>query len=97
MKNAVFWNGTLCGSCTNDVSEELSASIISVARIGELGTMLAQLATGARFVAILVTLMMEVPSSSEKSFLQEPHSVKSQKTPFFRSNFIYKKFLRLFS
>jgi hypothetical protein len=32
MKNAVFWDVT-------DVSEELSASIIRVTRIGELGTL----------------------------------------------------------
>jgi hypothetical protein len=46
---------------TTDVSEELSASIIRVTRIGELGTTLA------------VT----------SKFLQEPHGVTSQKTPFF--------------
>jgi hypothetical protein len=28
MKNGVFWDVTLCGSCKPDVSEELSASII---------------------------------------------------------------------
>jgi hypothetical protein len=32
---------------------------------------------------ILVILMMKVISSSEHRFLQEPHGVKSQKTPFF--------------
>jgi hypothetical protein len=32
---------------------------------------------------ILVTLMMEALSSSETSFLQEPHGVTSQKTAFF--------------
>jgi hypothetical protein len=32
---------------------------------------------------ILVTLMMETLSSSETSFLQEPHGVTSQKTAFF--------------
>jgi hypothetical protein len=49
-----------------DVSGELSAYFIRVARIGELGT----------------TLMKEALSSSETSFLQEPHGVTSQKTPF---------------
>jgi hypothetical protein len=34
MKNLVFWDVALCGSCKN-------ASIIRVTRIGELGTMLA--------------------------------------------------------
>jgi hypothetical protein len=32
---------------------------------------------------ILVTLMKEAPSSSERRFLQEPHGVTSQKTAFF--------------
>jgi hypothetical protein len=41
MKNGVFWNVTPCGSCKNRVSNELSASIIRVTRIGELGTTLA--------------------------------------------------------
>jgi hypothetical protein len=41
MKNGVFWDVTPCGSCKNDVSEELSASI-RVIRIGELGKTLAK-------------------------------------------------------
>jgi hypothetical protein len=41
MKNAVFLYVTPCCSCNNRRSEELSASIIRVARIGELGTTLA--------------------------------------------------------
>jgi hypothetical protein len=41
MKNAVAWDVMSCGSCKNRVSEELSASIIRVTRIGELGTTLA--------------------------------------------------------
>jgi hypothetical protein len=32
---------------------------------------------------ILITLMMEALISSETSFLQEPHGVTFQKTPFF--------------
>jgi hypothetical protein len=36
MKNAVFWDVTPCSFVTTDVSEELSASIIRVTRIGEL-------------------------------------------------------------
>jgi hypothetical protein len=39
MKNAVFWDVTLCGSCKTDVSEERIASIIRVARIGALVTL----------------------------------------------------------
>jgi hypothetical protein len=62
------------------VSEELSASIIRVTRIGEVGTTLA--ITSIR-LALLVILMMEALLSSETSVLQEPHSVTSQKTSFF--------------
>jgi hypothetical protein len=36
-KNGVLWVATPCGSCKNRVSEELSASISTVTRIGELG------------------------------------------------------------
>jgi hypothetical protein len=38
MKNGVFWDVTLCGSCKYDVSEEPNASFIRLTRIGELGT-----------------------------------------------------------
>jgi hypothetical protein len=58
MKNAVFWDVTPCGSCKNDVSEELSASIIMVTRIGELETTLVVTSSPN-----LVTLMMETLSS----------------------------------
>jgi hypothetical protein len=40
-KNGVFCDVMPCGSLRTDVSEELSASIIRVTRIGELGTTLA--------------------------------------------------------
>jgi hypothetical protein len=49
-----------------DVSEELSTSIIRVARIGELGTTLAVTAN-IPTSPILVTLMMEALNSSETS------------------------------
>jgi hypothetical protein len=49
---------------TTDVSEEVSASIIRVTRIGELVT--GNVAPGSQ---ILVSLMMEVLSSSETSVL----------------------------
>jgi hypothetical protein len=59
-----------------DVSEELSASIIRVTRIGELGTLAVTvqcvLVTSYDYVPsspILVTLMMEVLISSETSVL----------------------------
>jgi hypothetical protein len=60
-----------------DVSEELSASIIRVTRIGELGTTLA-VTSVSRFIVkasivpsspILVTLMMEALNCSETSVL----------------------------
>jgi hypothetical protein len=41
MKNGVFWDVTLCGSCKNRRSDELTASFIRVTRIGELGPTLA--------------------------------------------------------
>jgi hypothetical protein len=40
MKNGVFWDVTPCGSGKNRRSEEFSATIIRVARIGELGTLI---------------------------------------------------------
>jgi hypothetical protein len=36
MKNTVFWDVTACGALRTDVSEERSAIIIRVKRIGEL-------------------------------------------------------------
>jgi hypothetical protein len=53
-----------------DVSEELSASFIRVTRIDELGTTLA-VSSYRRSLSspILVTLVMEAPSSSETSVL----------------------------
>jgi hypothetical protein len=61
----------------SDVSEELSASIIRVIRIGELGTLavtnrgVRRLLVTANFPSspILVTLVMEALSSSETSVL----------------------------
>jgi hypothetical protein len=61
-----------------DVSEELSASIIRVTRIGEIGTTLAITSRARRLLVtanvvpsspILVNLMMEALSSSETSVL----------------------------
>jgi hypothetical protein len=65
-KNAVFWDGTPYGSCKNRRFEELSASIIRVTRISELGTALAITSNRCTLVManvpsspILVTVMME--------------------------------------
>jgi hypothetical protein len=41
MKNGIFWDVTLCGSCKNRRFGGISASFIRVTRIGELGTTLA--------------------------------------------------------
>jgi hypothetical protein len=41
MTNGVFWDVTPCALVRTDVSEELSASIIMITRLSELGTMLA--------------------------------------------------------
>jgi hypothetical protein len=59
----------------SDVSEEPSASFIRVSRIGELGTTLA--ATSNRHT---------LQRNTTWYFLQEPHGVTSQKTPFFIVN-----------
>jgi hypothetical protein len=72
-----------------DVSEKRSASIITVTRIGELGTTLAvtsNRSTLQRNISspILVTVKMEALPSSKRHFLQEPHGVTSQRTEFFR-------------
>jgi hypothetical protein len=49
-----------------DISEELSASIIKVTTVGELGTLAV---TSYRHTRTVVTLMMEALSSSETSVL----------------------------
>jgi hypothetical protein len=74
MKNGVFWDFTPSGSCKNDVSEELSARSVR---------WLLVTASVVPSSPILVTLVKEALSSTETSFLQEPHGVTSQKTPFF--------------
>jgi hypothetical protein len=52
-----------------DVSEELSASFISVTRMGELGTTLAVTSNRRTLRRILVTLLKKGLSSSETSIL----------------------------
>jgi hypothetical protein len=86
MKNAVFWYVTPCGYCKNRVSEERSASIITVTRIGEFLRSMRRLLVTANDVPsslILVILMMEALRSPKRRFLQEPRSITSQKTAFF--------------
>jgi hypothetical protein len=68
-----------------DVSEEFSASIIRVTRICELGTLAVTnrrtLRIFLRSVRRLLVTASVVPPKHR--FLQEPHRVTSQKTPFF--------------
>jgi hypothetical protein len=63
MKNGVFWDVTPRVSCKNHVSEELSASFITVARIGELGTTLTVTNNRSIFCRLLFTASV-VPSST---------------------------------
>jgi hypothetical protein len=64
MKNVVFWDFTLMALVRTDVSEELSDKT----RIGEVGTTLA-VNSVVLSSPILVTLMKEALSSSERSVL----------------------------
>jgi hypothetical protein len=57
-----------------DISEEPGASFIRVTRIGELGATHAATSNRVR--------CEEIPIPKRR-FLQEPHGVTSQKTPFF--------------
>jgi hypothetical protein len=76
MKNGVFCDVTPFGSLRTDVSEELRASIISVTRIGELGTTLTVTSNRSTLrkkmvtanipsLLILVAFMMVLLGSSE--------------------------------
>jgi hypothetical protein len=74
-----------------DVSEEFSASFIRVTRIGELGIILA-VTSNQRKLRINTKYFFFLGISSHPSspilvtlirFLEEPHGVTSQKTPFF--------------
>jgi hypothetical protein len=71
-----------------DVSEELSASIIRITRIGELRTTLAVTSNRRTLTLFLVHRFLSpwcrrlyVPS--KRLFLQEPYGITSQKTTFF--------------
>jgi hypothetical protein len=93
LKNGVFWLLRRVALVRTDVSEEHGASFIRVTKIGELGTTYQVFLRSVRrlLVAacvlpsspIFVTLMKEAPGASETRFLQEPHGVTTQKTPFF--------------
>jgi hypothetical protein len=69
------------GLVRSDVSEELSASFITVTRISEIRRTLVT-ANVVLTSQILVTLIMETPIPPKRLFLQEPHGVTSQKASF---------------
>jgi hypothetical protein len=77
-----------------ELSEELSASINRMTRIGELGTTQAATSnrrtlrinlvfvrSARRLVVAACVVRRQVPP--KRQFLQEPHGITSQKTPFF--------------
>jgi hypothetical protein len=66
-----------------DVSEEPGASFIRVTKIFELGT--TQAATSNRRTLRRNSLIKEAQVPPKRRFLQEPHGVTTQKTPFFIS------------
>jgi hypothetical protein len=63
-----------------DVSEEHGASFIWVTKIGDLGTTQAATSNRRTLQRTLVVLRQVPP---KRRFLQEPHGVTTQKTPFF--------------
>jgi hypothetical protein len=73
LKNSVFWGVTPCGSCKNDVSEELSASIIRVTRICELGMLVV---TSNRRTLRIFLRSVRHPDEGDK-FLRNVGSYKS--------------------
>jgi hypothetical protein len=60
-----------------DVSEEPGASFIRMTKIGELGTTQAAISNRR-------TLRRNTFLPPKRRFLQEPHGVTTQKTPFFK-------------
>jgi hypothetical protein len=80
MKNGVFWIVTQCGSCKNrrfGGTWSLSGTFLRSVR------RLLVAACVVPSAPIVVTLMKEAPGSPKRRFLQEPHGVTTQKTPFF--------------
>jgi hypothetical protein len=87
-KNAIYWDVTPCGSCENRRFEGTISTIIRMTRFGELGktlavgsnrSMLQRITANVPISPIIDTLIMEVI----RRFLQDLHSVTSQKTQFF--------------
>jgi hypothetical protein len=72
-----------------DGAEERSASIIRMARIGELGTTLA--VTSVRLLLVTANVVPSSPDSchhddgAQLRFLQQSHGVTFQKTEFFKT------------
>jgi hypothetical protein len=86
LKNAILWNVTLCGSCKNCHSEDITI-IIRMTRISELHSISSlQLLVAANIVPsslILSIRMMEAIRSSETSVLAKLDGVTSHKMAFF--------------
>jgi hypothetical protein len=76
MKNVVFWDVTPCGSCNNRRFLSQFVFLRSESR-------LLVTANVVPSSPILVTLMKKAQVPPKRRFLQEPHGVTSQKTPFF--------------
>jgi hypothetical protein len=94
IKNAAFWDVTLCGSCKDRRFGGTYPSIIKVTRIATIGRILAvtshcstRCSSVASYVVpsspTLFSLMTEVIRSSELSVLKERKCVASQKAVFF--------------
>jgi hypothetical protein len=75
MKNGVFWVVTPCGSCKNRRFEGTWHLLRQGEKIGELGT--TQATTSNR---------RTLRRNTKRRFLQEPHGVTTQKTPFFKGS-----------
>jgi hypothetical protein len=82
MKNCAFGKLRLVTLVRTDVSEELATDHAAKKYLRSVRRLLVT-ASVVPSSPILVTLMKEALSSSETLFLQEPHGVTSQKTPFF--------------
>jgi hypothetical protein len=82
LKSATFWDVVPCGSCKNDVSEDLVASVFRIRHRESVGLLL----TDVWYIFrpnIFSLLKMEATRSSETSFLQGTHWTTSLKTAFF--------------
>jgi hypothetical protein len=89
MKNAVFWEVTLCGSCKNRHFGGSIASIIRIKRIGELRSVFQLLVTANILLGrwFFSSLCWRRYVFLKRRFLQDPHCESSQKSAFFTSSY----------